>query len=646
MARKTAASGRWAGLALAGLVVDGGMSPARAQQYAQADISQLSIEQLANVEITTVSKVAQPLSAVAAAAYVISQDDIVHSGATSLPEMLRLAPNLAVTQSGPGGYTITARGFNGSSSAQNYSNKLLVLIDGRSVYSPLFSGVYWDMQDVLPENIDRIEVVSGPGGTLWGANAVNGVINIVTRKSSDTQGGFIDLGAGNLQSSAAIQYGGMLDDNLSYRVYAKSFYDQAFDKAGGGDGHDGWSKPQGGFRLDWSPGEDFVTLQGDLYSGAQAQPGATNQDISGGNLMARWSHAMDGGQTLQVQTYYDRAERASAAGGFVLNTYDLEVQHNFALGSWNSIVWGFGERVTQYRITPRVAPDSSLLWSPVARTLNLANLFAEDHIALGDRVDLTIGLKLESDPYSGISPMPSARISWRVDDNDLVWAAASHAVRSPTPFDTDVMEKLGSVLFLTGNANFQPEQVTAYELGYRGTLSSDLSFSISLFDDVYDDLRSIEPNPVTLLPLFWGNKIAGDVHGLEVWASWQAADWWRMSAGFNWQHEDLEFTAGASKLLGLSQAGDDPNQQAQLRSTIRLSDALSFDANLRYVGELADPKVPDYVEMNARLGWKVSPVLELSLSGFNLLHAHHLEYVTGTQDLIGRSVFAESKWRF
>ena len=205
-------------------------------------------------------------------------------------------------------------------------------------------------------------------------------------------------------------------------------------------------------------------------------------------------------------------------GGFTVNTYDLEVQHNFSIGSWNSIVWGAGDRIAQYRITPRVASDSSLLWSPAARTLNLGDLFAEDHIALGDRLELTLGLKLENDPYSGISPMPSGRFSWKLGNNDLVWAAASHAVRSPTPFDTDVVEQLGTLTYLTGNHAFMPEQVTAYELGYRGQLSPDFSVSLSLFEDVYEDLRSIEATAVTFIPLYWGNKINGNIHGLEAWA--------------------------------------------------------------------------------------------------------------------------------
>ena len=237
-------------------------------------------------------------------------------------------------------------------------------------------------------------------------------------------------------------------------------------------------------------------------------------------------------------------------GGFVLNTYDLEVQHNFSLGSWNNIVWGAGDRILQYGITNQLAPASSLLWQPGHRTLNLADIFAQDHIPLGDTVELTVGLKLENDPYSGISPMPSGRLSWKIAPDHMVWAAVSRAVRSPTPFDTDVVEKLGATTFLTGNPNFLPEQVTAYELGYRGQLFSRLSLSVSVFDNVYDDLKDIEPTPVTTLPLMWANTLKGNVHGVEAWASFQALDWWRLDAGFNVQHEDLSFEPGASKLSG------------------------------------------------------------------------------------------------
>ncbi len=331
-------------------------------------------------------------------------------------------------------------------------------------------------------------------------------------------------------------------------------------------------------------------------------------------------------------------------GGFVLNTYDIELQHNFKLGSWNSIVWGVGDRIYQYGISDRNATDSSLQWSPGHRTLNLANIFAQDHIPLSDSVQLTIGLKIENDPYSGISPMPSGRLSWQIDSANMVWAAISRAVRSPTPFDTDVVEKLGTTTFLTGNINFLPEEVTAYEAGYRGQIFDNLSLSVSAFENVYDNLRTIEPDPVTFIPLKWGNLMEGNVHGLEVWASYQATDWWLLNAGLNIQHEDLSFTPGASKLLDLSQAGNDPHHQASLRSSMNLLDDVNFDIDTRYVGALPNPKVPEYVEANARLGWRFSDTLTFALSGFNLLHGHHQEYPGADQ--IRRSVFLETRLRF
>jgi iron complex outermembrane receptor protein len=619
-----------------------GASSALAQSV--EDLQNLSIEELANIQISSVSKSAEPLSDAPAAIYVISHDDIIRSGRTSIPEILRLAPNLEVAQLSATTYAISARGFNVGNNA-SMSDKLLVLIDGRSVYTPLFAGVYWDMQQVLPEDIERIEIISGPGATLWGANAVNGVINIITRKSADTQGGVLDIGAGNLERSASLQYGGRLSDNLTYRVHAEGFNFSPTQTSTGADAGDAWSKPQGGFRVDWTPPGDSLMLQGDLFQASEAPAG----NVSGRDLVANWQHQLAGGSSLQLQTYYDQARRLTdnSGSGFTIDTYDLELQHSINLGGWNDIVWGIGDRVISYEIEDAITPASSLLFVPSGRTLNLADVFVQDTVPLADKVKLTLGMKLENEPYTGIEPLPSVRLSWKVTDTALLWGAVSRAVRAPTPVDRDIREVLGTTDFLNGSSNFEPEVMTAYELGTRIQASPRVSFSISTFYNVYDHLRSIETTPGTVLPLVFGNMMRGLVYGAEVWGSYRVTDWWRLTAGFNVQHEHLRFEPGSSGLGGLPFAADDPSHQASLRSSINFSDDVTWDADLRYVGKLPNPGVPEYVEFGTRLGWKISPSLDVSISGFNLLHARHEEFLEPGQSFeIPRSFFVETRWRF
>jgi iron complex outermembrane receptor protein len=612
-------------------------------------LGQMSIEELGNVEITSVSKRPEALADAPAAIYVLNHDDIMRSGATSIPEMLRLAPNLQVAEISPSDYVITARGFSGNTADQSFSNKLLVLIDGRSVYTPLYSGVYWDAQDLLPDDIERIEVISGPGATLWGANAVNGVINITTRNSSATPGGLLEIGGGNQEVSTALRFGGQLTDDMSYRVYAKAFNMMPDDTPGEGSAHDGWSKPQGGFRLDWKPGGDLVTFQGDLYAGAEEQLQSSDQLISGGNLEASWHHTLDDGSNLQLLTYYDQTRRSSSDGGgsFVLRTYDIEVEHSFTLADWNKIVWGVGERVNAYRTAGAISPFSSLVFTPAERTLNLADLFAEDTMTLTNSLQLTAGLKLEDDPYSGLTPMPSIRISWKPWDEALLWAAASRAVRAPTPFDVDVVEKIGTSPYLYGDPDFRPETMEAFELGYRQQITPALSLSVSGFDNIYNQLRNIVSGPDDSPPYRWGNGIEGDVYGVEAWAAWQATGWWRLNAGLNFQHESLRFNPGASTLAGVAQAGDDPHHQVSLRSSMNLGREVTFDADFRYVGALPDPYVPGYAELNLKFGWRITDSVELAISGLNLLHDKHIEYTEDApSDLIKRSFFIDTRWKF
>jgi iron complex outermembrane receptor protein len=617
--------------------------PALAQSI--QDLQQMSLDDLANLNIMSVTRTSKSLGDAPAAVYVITHDAIVRSGYASLPDILRLAPNLHVIQISASHFIITPRGLTGNISAQNFSNTLLVMIDGRSVYTPLFSGVYWDMQDVMPEDIERIEVVSGPGATLWGANAVNGVINIITRKAADTEGGLVSISAGNLEQSVSLRYGGKLAEDLAYRLYVRDYIGDDTALAGGGHAHDNWSKPQGGFRLDWTPSEsDSLTVQGDAYQGSDAQQAVANEDTNGRNLQARWNHTFDGGSSLQVQAYYDRAGRRSVGeGGFAIDTYDLDVQHSFLVGDSHAVTWGGGVRVSHFEIdgTP------TFFFTPPVRTITLANIFAQDSITLSPSLTAIVALKLEDDPYSGLAVLPTARLSWKAGPDTLVWGAVSRAIRSPTPFDDDVSEISGGLLFLSGNPNFQSTTVTAYELGVRTQLFSAVSLSVSGFYNSYDKLRSIEISPTpTFLPLIWGNGLAGETYGADIWADYQVTPWWRLSAAFDELIEHFAIKPGNVALLGIAELGDDPQQRASLRSSMNLGPAVTLDGELRYVSALPDPHLPAFVEFNTSIGWNVSDDVRLSLSGFNLLHARHLEFPASEANAVPRSFAVGLQWRF
>jgi iron complex outermembrane receptor protein len=615
----------------------------RAEGYASTDLSKLSIEELAAIQVTSVSKRSEPLGQTASAIYVITRDEILRSGATTVPEILRLAPNLQVYQTSASRYVITARGMNGSQAAQNFSNKLLVLIDGRTVYSPLFSGVYWDMQDVLPQDIERIEVVSGPGATLWGANAVNGVINITTRSSADTQGGVATAAAGDQQRSASLRYGGRISQALTYRLYAKAVAEDGAYTAAGARAHDHWSRPQAGFRLDWTPtAADAVTLQGDGYRAFEAQAGAPAQHINGANLLGRWSRTWQNGSAFQLQGYVDHVRRGdeSDGSGFHVDTYDIDLQHSFALGDRQQIVAGGGYRLSRYRIDG----SATLQFSPSRRDLKLFNAFVQDSISLGSQTTLVVGLKVEDDPYIKPEILPTARLAWTPSPGVTLWGAVSRAIRSPTPLDRDVVEIAFGGPFLVGNSDFRSEKVTAYELGAKLQPTPKTSLAINTYYNDYDDLHSIEVTPVVFLPLRWGNLLQGHSYGIEAWGDYQLAPWWRLSAAVSYLDETFKFKPGSSGLLGVSQVANDPKYQASLKSAVDLGERLTLDAALRYVSALPDPRIPDYVELNGRLAWNVTDQLQLALSGRNLLHARHREYEDGGQ--IPRSVFVDVQWRF
>jgi len=613
-----------------------------------SSLKALSIEDLMKTEVTSVSKAAEPLSDAPAAIYVITHEDILRSGAQSLPDMLRLAPNLQVAQITTSSYAISARGFNGSA-----SSKLLVLIDGRSIYTPYHSGVPWDIQDVLPQDVERIEVISGPGATLWGANAVNGVINIVTRRSYDTQGPSADVGGGNLEQRASAQYGGEVNDALHYRAYVDSLHYDEDQRPGGSGAQDAHRMTQGGFRTDWTPLGELLTLQGDFYQGSEDGAGVPREDILGQNVLGRWTHSFADGAALQVQAYYDhQLQSEPGVGEDDLHTYDLYLQHSFSWGARQNIVWG-GEYRIQHDDFPIITTATQpLYFRPQDRRLTLGSVFGQDTFALTEALKLTLGMKLEDEPYTGIEPLPSGRLSWKLSDNNLLWAAISRAVRAPSRLDRDLYENIGPINVIAGG-DFQPEELTAYEAGYRTQPTSRSSISISTFYNVYDDLRTAEFSPGGQLPVSFANQMAGHTYGAEIWGSYQLLTWWRLDAGASGLHKDLHFRPGSSQIGGLALAGNDPSYQVLLRSSMLFASQGVFDLSVRQIGPLPDPASPAYTEVDARVAWRIVPSLELSLKGSNLIHPQHLEFGTTIAPLqlgstgveTGRAWYLEVRWR-
>lgn len=504
----------------------------------------LSVEQLLDVQVTSVAKKTQRVEDSAAAVHVITQDDIQRSGMTSVPELLRMAPGLHVAQLDNGTWAIGSRGFNG-----RWSNKLLVLLDGRVLYTPLFSGVYWDAVDTPLEDIERIEVIRGPGATIWGANAVNGVINIITKEAAATQGGMASLTAGNALRQEVLRYGGELGGSGHYRVYAKNVERSAFQR-GGGDAFDAADIRTAGFRSDLRlPNGDALTFQGDAYDGNSNHtdrnvflvppyltPLNFTTDLSGHNLLMRWKRTPAPDAELSLQFFWDHYSRKDVQNGEVRDTFDLEFQHRFAAGERNDVVWGVNLRDTQDQT------DAAFLasFTPASRHDRLAGLFIQDEIALlPEKLRLTLGSKFEHNDYSGFEYQPSARLLWRIDERNSAWTAVSRAVKTPTRDDSDIrinaaafpgpsgMTVLSSIF---GNPNALSEKLIAYEAGYRVRVNPRLSFDATVFHNDYRDMRSSEampplfeatPVPHLTLGQLLVNKSGAHGAGFEISTSWQ-----------------------------------------------------------------------------------------------------------------------------
>jgi iron complex outermembrane receptor protein len=620
----------------------GGPAPAGAQQD-HFQLTDLSLEQLMQLEVTLAGRKEQTLLEAPAAIYVITQDDLHRAGVTSLPEALRLVPGMQVARSGASVWAITARGLN-----DRFADKLLVLIDGRSVYTPLFSGVFWDVQDTLIEDIDRIEVIRGPGAALWGANAVNGVINIVTKPAAATPG-VLAIGSGGSEERGlgALRYGGALGETASYRAWIKYLAHDAFVARDGADAGDDWEMLRGGFRLDWRPrAGDDVTLQGDLYGGevgetvlrpALAPPFATRvetrNDVAGGNLLGRWTRAFSPTSRAALQLYYDRTTREIFFAREDRDTVDLDFQHTFAWPARHEITWGLGYRFTRddFAGGPIVTLD------PASRGDHLASGFAQDELALLDRrLRLIAGVRLEHNDYSGVEVQPTGRVLWAPHERHALWAAVSRAVQTPSRAVHDGRVALGVapaedgspvVPTILGTRSLRAQTVVAYEAGYRLRPWGRVLLDVAAFFNDYDDLLTLVPGDPfteigpparTVVPLRLANGGSGEARGVEIAGSWTPTDWWRLSASYT--RLDLRL----SRSLAAFEASN-PRNQAQLHSSWNLPWRLELDALLFYVDNLPGQGVPSYLRLDGRLAWHATDRLELAVAGQNLNARRHRE---------------------
>jgi iron complex outermembrane receptor protein len=666
-----------AGTLLLLLVVRVGWVDVSAGAQALPDLKELTLEQLMRIEITTASKKEESRFDTPAAVYVITGEDIRRSGLRSIPEALRMAPGVDVAQIDANRWAISIRGFNSP-----FANKLLVLIDGRSVYSPSFGGVFWDVQDVLLEDIDRIEVIRGPGGTLWGANAVNGVINIITKKTAATLGGYVEAGGGTEERGfVGARYGNKLGDHATYRAYVKYANRGPFVDASGRRTADGWDAVRGGFRFDWdASARDGVTVQGDLYRGNYGQtltlpslvlPFSTtfdsDNDFSGGNVLARWRRRLTQGSEITVQLYYDRTHRREVQFREVRDTVDLDAQHNLTLGDTHEIVWGVGYRGT----LDEIRGSSTVTFQPESRTDHVVSGFVQDEIALvKDRLFLTIGSKFEHNDYSGFEVQPSARLLWSPHERHRFWAAVSRAVRIPSRSDANVRADVTvipapvappTLLVAMGSADFKPEEVLALELGYRTEPAEWLTLDVAAFYNIYDNILTAERGtpslalfpapPHIVVPLLFENRRHGEIYGLEIAAAWRPVNYWTLMANYSLLRIQLHSDPSSSDPGTVSIEGQSPRHQVQALSRLNLPWGFQFDATAYFVDRLASLNIPSYLRLDLRLGWQPIKGVDISLVGQNLLDDRHPEFgallgQAAQPSEVPRGMYGMVTWRF
>ena len=601
--------------------------PVHADEPGAQDLESLSLEALSDVRVTSVSKRSEPVADAAASVFVITAESIRRAGVTTVPEALRLAPNIQVARVDARNYAVTARGFNSA-----FENKLLVLIDGRSVYTPLFSGVFWDAQDVVLDDVERIEVISGAGATLWGANAVNGVINIITKTASATQGTLVSVAGDAHHQTGAVRYGGALASGGRYRTYLKSTTHDDLDMESGRRSLTGWKRTQAGFRADWMKDGQGVTVQGDAYTGDLHQQGTRDIRISGANLLGRSTMRLSGGSEITAQAYWDFTERKQP-NAFVehLHTLDVQLQSSVTLAASHRVVWGAGYRVAMDNIVN--GPGFGFL--PGDTKLHWGNVFVQDELDLTDNLRVIAGAKFEHNNYTGLEFLPTLRMAWKPSASKLVWGSASRTVRAPSRIDRDFYSPTNPVVVngvpryaIGGGPGFDSEVANVFELGYRVEMIPNLSYSVTAFMSDYERLRTLEPGPSGFGSVF-GNLASGRNRGVEMWATWTVDPSLRLSGGIVGQRVTTSLdpsSKDASAATGL--ATSDPRSYWKLRASYDIAQGHSLDLMLRHYGKLDRPTVPGYSSLDLNYIWKLSRNLDLSLTGWNLLDSAHPEFGT------------------
>ena len=611
------------------------------------DFTKMSIEELMDIKVTSVSKKAQSLSSSAAAVFVITNQDMKRSGVTNIPDALRMVPGVHVASIDSNKWAVTCRGFNG-----RFADKLLVLIDGRQVYTPTFSGVYWEVKDVMLDDIDRIEVIRGPGATLWGANAVNGVINIISKSADKTLGGLVNIGGGTHERSFAEgRYGMAISENTSMRVYGKYFDRDEYEFTTGDNAGDKWDMLRSGFQLNSLVGnEDKFSLHGDIYTGDIDQTfdlpslsapylntAEDSGNVSGGNLTGRWERTLGENSSFSIQAYYDYTKREEALEHETRDSFNLDFQHRFALGGRHDIVWG----LRYYYTTDDFTLHETINLEPPSRSDDLYSAFLQDEIMLiPKKLWLTLGSKFEHNNYSGYEIQPSARLLWSPRPEHKIWAAISRAVKTPSRADSDISIIVSVIppataqnnpspyplaITFSGSPDYDSEEMMAYELGYRFLPVPSLSLDFAAYYNDYNDLRDVEYDsmdtsnlPAYLeLPARFVNKNSGHTYGAELAASWQALKQSKLHLAYSFHYNEIDNSS--------------PKHQISLRSETNITANLDLDVWLRYVDKVTvvslNYDVDDYITLDVRLAWRPADNLELSLVGQNLLDSHNVQYV-------------------